>query len=92
MSTIEPRIKPDPQYEEWLRKTYGVPPEEPLKPQGHAEDEELIELVCDGKSNDEIAEILDVTVAVVKNRLYDIFQKRGVKNRQQLIVQELGNG
>ena len=37
--------------------------------------------VCQGKSNEEIATILDISANTVKNHLSPIFQKLGVENR-----------
>lgn len=45
---------------------------------------EVIRLVCDGKSNQEIGDILFISVGTVKDHLYKIFKKIGVKNRTQL--------
>ncbi len=45
---------------------------------------EVIHLVCSGKSNKEIADLLFISVGTVKNHLYNIYAKTGVKNRTQL--------
>ncbi len=45
---------------------------------------EIIELVCDGYTNKEIDNKLYISLATVKDYLYKIFQKTGVKNRVQL--------
>jgi DNA-binding CsgD family transcriptional regulator len=45
---------------------------------------EVIDMVCDGCSNREIEEKLFISVATVKDHLYRIYRKTGVKNRVQL--------
>jgi len=45
---------------------------------------EVIHLVCSGKSNQEIADLLFISVGTVKNHLYNIYAKIGIKNRTQL--------
>jgi DNA-binding CsgD family transcriptional regulator len=46
---------------------------------------EVIELICQGQTNKEIADILFISVETVKDHNYKIFQKTGVKNRIQLV-------
>jgi DNA-binding CsgD family transcriptional regulator len=46
---------------------------------------EVIELICQGKTNKEIADRLFISVETVKDHNYKIFQKTGVKNRIQLV-------
>jgi len=46
---------------------------------------EVIELICQGKTNKEIADQLFISVETVKDHNYKIFQKTGVKNRTQLV-------
>ncbi len=46
---------------------------------------EIIDLVIQGNSNNEIAEKLFITIGTVKTHLYRIFKKTGVKNRYELI-------
>jgi DNA-binding CsgD family transcriptional regulator len=52
---------------------------------------EIIELICEGKSNKSIADALFISHYTVKDHIYNIFQKTGVKSRIQLanLVQEL---
>ncbi|MBA4320245.1 MAG: hypothetical protein C0412_17750 [Flavobacterium sp.] len=45
---------------------------------------EVIHLICAGKSNQEIADLLFISIGTVKNHLYNIYAKIGVKNRTQL--------
>lgn len=46
---------------------------------------EVIELICQGHTNKEIADLLFISVETVKDHNYKIFQKTGVKNRTQLV-------
>lgn len=46
---------------------------------------EIIELVIRGKTNEEIADGLFISIKTEKYHLYNVFQKMGVKNRLQLI-------
>jgi len=46
---------------------------------------EVIELICRGHTNKEIADLLFISVETVKDHNYKIFQKTGVKNRTQLV-------
>jgi len=48
-------------------------------------EEEVIQLLCDGKTNREISETLFISLQTVKDHIYRIFQKTDVKNRIQLI-------
>jgi len=48
-------------------------------------EEEVIRLICDGKTNKEICEILYISLQTVKDHIYRIFQKTDVKNRVLLI-------
>lgn len=45
---------------------------------------EIIKLVCEGKSNQEIADALFVSLGTVKSHLYNVYNKLGIKNRIQL--------
>ena len=45
---------------------------------------EVIHLICSGKQNQEIADSLFISVGTVKDHLYKIYKKTGVKNRTQL--------
>ena len=48
-------------------------------------EQEIIELVIKGKSNQQIEEILFISLRTVKTHLYNIYQKVGIKNRLQLL-------
>jgi DNA-binding CsgD family transcriptional regulator len=48
-------------------------------------EEEIIELICQGKTNQEIADDLFISLQTVKDHNYNIFQKTGVRNRVQLV-------
>ncbi|MCK4465263.1 MAG: response regulator transcription factor, partial [Bacteroidales bacterium] len=47
-------------------------------------EEEIIQQICEGKSNKEISEALYISLQTVKDHIYRIFIKTGVKNRIQL--------
>lgn len=46
---------------------------------------EIMELILQGKSNKEIEEMLFISYNTVKNHIYNLYQKLGVKSRGQLI-------
>lgn len=46
---------------------------------------EVLELLCYGLTNKEIAEEMDISFKTVKNHLYNIFRKTQVTNRSQLV-------
>ena len=54
---------------------YGITPRE----------REIIELLCVGKTNQEIAEGLFISLATVKDHNHNIIRKTGVRNRVQLV-------
>lgn len=45
---------------------------------------DVVKLICEGKSNKEIADILFLSVDIIKDHTHNIFMKTGVKNRAQL--------
>ncbi len=48
-------------------------------------EEEVIQQLCDGKTNKEISEALFISLQTVKDHVYSIYQKTDVRNRVQLI-------
>jgi DNA-binding CsgD family transcriptional regulator len=46
---------------------------------------EIMELILQGKSNKEIEELLFISYNTVKNHIYNLYQKLGVKSRGQMI-------
>jgi len=48
-------------------------------------EEEVIQQLCEGKTNKEISEALFISLQTVKDHIYRIYQKTDVKNRVQLI-------
>jgi DNA-binding CsgD family transcriptional regulator len=46
---------------------------------------EIMELILQGKSNKEIEDVLFISYNTVKNHIYNMYQKLGVKSRGQLI-------
>lgn len=49
-------------------------------------EQQIVRLIADGCSNAEIAERLKVRVQTVKNRLCEIYQKTGARNRVGLAL------
>jgi DNA-binding CsgD family transcriptional regulator len=49
-------------------------------------EQEIFFLMLEGKSNREIGEVLYISVKTVKNHIYSIFQKLGVKSRIKLYI------
>jgi two-component system nitrate/nitrite response regulator NarP len=49
-------------------------------------EQQLARLVCDGRSNQEIADEAGLSVAMVKKHLHSIFQKLEVPSRSRLIT------
>jgi DNA-binding CsgD family transcriptional regulator len=47
-------------------------------------EKEIVQLILDGKSNEEIAKKLFISPKTVGNHVYNIYQKTGVQNRVQL--------
>lgn len=58
-----------------IYKKYNISPRE----------KEIIELIIDGKSNNEIKETLFISYHTVKNHLSNIYEKLNVKNRHELV-------
>jgi len=56
-------------------------------------EEEVVLLVCQGRTNQEIADALFISLKTVKDHNYRIFQKTGVRNRVELaqLVQKLAS-
>jgi len=52
---------------------------------------EIVRLICQGKSNNEIADVLFISVQTVKTHTYRIYRKLGVRNRVQLTNLFLGD-
>jgi len=64
---------------------FGLP-EDSIKKAGISErEEEIIELLIKGLSNAQIAEGLFISPKTVKNHIYHIYQKLGIKSRLQLM-------
>lgn len=48
-------------------------------------EEEVIQQLCEGKTNKEISDALFISLQTVKDHVYRIYQKTDVRNRVQLI-------
>lgn len=46
---------------------------------------EIVQLVADGRSNAEIADLLDISVATVKGHLWRSYRRLGVRNRADVV-------
>ena len=53
-------------------------------------EQEVIQLICRGLTNQEIADALFISLKTVKDHNYHIFQKTGVRNRVELVQLALG--
>ncbi len=49
-------------------------------------EQEIVELILNGKSNKEIGALLYISVHTVKNHIYNIFQKLKVNTRYELML------
>jgi DNA-binding NarL/FixJ family response regulator len=47
-------------------------------------EQEIIHLICQGKTNKEIEDVLFISLQTVKHHIYNIYNKMGIKNRVQL--------
>ena len=52
---------------------------------------DVLKLVADGRSNNEISEQIKISVSTVKKHIYNIFNKAGVNSRTQLLNLVYGN-
>ncbi len=78
---------------DWVLR--NVPIAEPAeRPPLTGQEERIIALVADGKTNKEIATVMELSPKTVKNYLHNIFEKLGIKRRSQAaalhIRKELG--
>ncbi len=48
-------------------------------------EQEILKLILDGKSNKEIEEILFISYHTVKNHVYNLYQKLGIKTRYEVV-------
>lgn len=46
---------------------------------------DVLKLIADGRSNNEISEQIQISVSTVKKHIYNIFNKAGVNSRTQLL-------
>lgn len=53
---------------------------------------QIIELVAEGKSNSEIAEQLAITIHTVKSHLVVLFNKLGISSKCELVAWSFRNG
>jgi DNA-binding NarL/FixJ family response regulator len=55
-------------------------------------EKQIIRLISEGKTNKEIAELLDLTTGTVRNYISSVMQKAGAQNRVQIALFALKNG
>lgn len=48
-------------------------------------EQEIVDLILAGKSNQEIQNMLFISLHTVKNHIYNLYQKFGVRSRGQLV-------
>jgi DNA-binding CsgD family transcriptional regulator len=53
---------------------------------------EILRWIRDGKTNDDIAEILEVSPYTVKNHIQKILRKMGVENRSHAVARAISLG
>lgn len=74
----------------WLEHPLARPPEQPhahrSAPRFTPREREIVELVCRGFKNRQIAEALSITPGTVKVHLMHIFEKAGVRDRFELAI------
>jgi DNA-binding CsgD family transcriptional regulator len=70
---LESKMSPD---RTQLFERYNVTPRE----------QEIVTLICKGKTNREIADQLFISLQTVKDHVYRIYRKTGVRNRVQLVT------
>ncbi len=75
MKRMAARIRTEAAMEQYLGK-YDISQRE----------KEIVLLLLKGKSNKEIEDALFIAMGTVKNHIYNIYQKMGVKNRSQLMA------
>ena len=78
---------------DWVLR--NVPPTEPHeRPPLTPQEQRIIALVAEGKTNKEIAVVMELSPKTVKNYLHNVFEKLGIKRRSQAaalhIRKELG--
>ena len=53
---------------------------------------EILQLVADGRTNDDIAEIVNVSVKTIQVQLTSVYSKLGARNRTEAVVQAIRRG
>lgn len=90
-SATEGKVALDPEAARALVETLGEP--DPLLASGISSRElEVLTVLCEGKSNREIAEVLHISPLTVKTHLQSIFHKLGAADRAQAVAIALRTG
>ncbi|WP_223703127.1 response regulator transcription factor [Sutcliffiella deserti] len=66
-------------------------PQEPIH-RLTSREQSILQLVADGKNNQEMAEVLHLSIGTVKNHVTVILQKLGLRDRTQLAIYAIRNG
>lgn len=79
-----------------IRKSKGTPSEEPQKSDGlerlTSREHEILGLIADGQSNQQIADHLFISEYTVKTHISNLFRKLGISDRVQAVLWALEHG
>ncbi|MBL8986412.1 MAG: response regulator transcription factor, partial [Gemmatimonadetes bacterium] len=67
---------------DWVMRSVP-PPEAPEKAALTPQEQRIVALVAEGKTNKEIAAAMDLSPKTVKNYLHNVFEKLGIQRRSQ---------
>jgi DNA-binding NarL/FixJ family response regulator len=67
---------------DWVMRSVP-PPETPEHPALTPQEQRIVALVAEGKTNKEIAVAMDLSPKTVKNYLHNVFEKLGIQRRSQ---------
>lgn len=71
---------------------YGPTPYIPERPQLTSRENEVLQALCDGKTNKEIARILELSEPTIKLHVKTLCRRLGVNNRTQAVMAALAHG
>lgn len=74
---------------DWVMRSVGGT-ETPAKPPLTPQEQRIVALVAEGKTNKEIAIALDLSPKTVKNYLHNVFEKLGIQRRSQAAALHAG--
>lgn len=73
---------------DWVMRSVSA--ETPAKPSLTPQEQRIVALVADGKTNKEIAAVLELSPKTVKNYLHNVFEKLGIQRRSQAAAIHVG--